>query len=322
VLPRRTWLTARGAGYGEDSIYFDHASECRDRQHHRGWCCQGAWPRRFEGVAALAGVNVVRPVGRCTLPPRARRRGVAPAGAMACGACLGGVASGVRSGKWLIRSAGVRGQGRPRWMSETPRGALPGPYCFVAERLPPAAGRRRQAGGAAGSASLPSGLPGGEFAPVVGVACGVVAQLDDPGDVDDVVEAAVPGARQPVADVLAAGGVDGGGAGPGREVVAVGEPGNIAGVGQDPGGADWADAVDCAPAKRLRAASRRSPPRSGRPGPPSGQDDHVPADLTSKTPHGCAAWWPGAAARGRCGQCHDYNLRSSKMWRPRLNTSC
>jgi integrase len=28
-------------GYGEDSIYFDHASDCRDRQHHRG--CTGRW---------------------------------------------------------------------------------------------------------------------------------------------------------------------------------------------------------------------------------------------------------------------------------------
>jgi integrase len=28
-------------GYGEDSIYFDHASNCRDGQHHRG--CAGRW---------------------------------------------------------------------------------------------------------------------------------------------------------------------------------------------------------------------------------------------------------------------------------------
>ncbi len=28
-------------GYGEDSIYFDHTSECRDAQHHRG--CRGRW---------------------------------------------------------------------------------------------------------------------------------------------------------------------------------------------------------------------------------------------------------------------------------------
>ncbi len=28
-------------GYGEDSIYFDHSSDCRDSQHHRG--CPGRW---------------------------------------------------------------------------------------------------------------------------------------------------------------------------------------------------------------------------------------------------------------------------------------
>ncbi len=28
-------------GYGEDSIYFDHTSECRDAEHHRG--CRGRW---------------------------------------------------------------------------------------------------------------------------------------------------------------------------------------------------------------------------------------------------------------------------------------
>jgi hypothetical protein len=38
------------------------------------------------------------------------------------------------------------------------------------------------------------GFPGGELAPEVGASCGVVAQLDDPGDVEDMVEAAVPGA--------------------------------------------------------------------------------------------------------------------------------
>src|SRR5262245_1137087 len=28
-------------GYGEDSIYFDHAGECRDGEHHRS--CPGRW---------------------------------------------------------------------------------------------------------------------------------------------------------------------------------------------------------------------------------------------------------------------------------------
>ena len=32
---RPGWPTARAAGYGEDSIYFDHASDCRDGQPSR-----------------------------------------------------------------------------------------------------------------------------------------------------------------------------------------------------------------------------------------------------------------------------------------------
>jgi hypothetical protein len=48
--------------------------------------------------------------------------------------------------------------------------------------------------------------------------------------------------REPVSDLLAGGGVQGCGACPGREPVAVGEPGDVADVGQDPGGDDRADA--------------------------------------------------------------------------------
>jgi hypothetical protein len=62
--------------------------------------------------------------------------------------------------------------------------------------------------------------------------------------VKHVAQAAVPGPRQPVAQVLSAGGIDGGGAGPRREVVAVGEAGHIAGVGEDPRGAGRPGAVD------------------------------------------------------------------------------
>src|ERR1039458_340325 len=41
--------------------------------------CQGGGSGRpFECAPALVGVNVVRPVGRSTLTPPARRRGVAP----------------------------------------------------------------------------------------------------------------------------------------------------------------------------------------------------------------------------------------------------
>ena len=88
------------------------------------------------------------------------------------------------------------------------------------------------------------GLAGGELASVVGAALGVVAELDDRGDVDDVVHPPVPGPGEPVSDLLTGGGVDGCGAGPGREPVAVGEPGDVADVGQDPCGAGRADAVD------------------------------------------------------------------------------
>jgi hypothetical protein len=45
------------------------------------------------------------------------------------------------------------------------------------------------------------GLAGGELASVVGAALGVVAQLHDGGDVDDVVDPAVAGAGEAVADL-------------------------------------------------------------------------------------------------------------------------
>jgi hypothetical protein len=68
-----------------------------------------------------------------------------------------------------------------------------------------------------------------------------VADLHDRGDVQHVVESPVAGPGQPVADLVAAGGVQGCGAGPGCEVVAVGEPGHVADVGKDPGGTGRAD---------------------------------------------------------------------------------
>jgi hypothetical protein len=71
-----------------------------------------------------------------------------------------------------------------------------------------------------------------------------VAQLDDPGHVEDMVEPAVPGARQPVAQMLAARGVNRGGAGPGGEVAAVREPGDVADISQDAGGTGGADPMD------------------------------------------------------------------------------
>jgi hypothetical protein len=47
------------------------------------------------------------------------------------------------------------GEGRPRWMTQTPRGALPGPPAAHARRRP-APGRPRRTADAAGSASPPS----------------------------------------------------------------------------------------------------------------------------------------------------------------------
>jgi hypothetical protein len=52
---------------------------------------------------------------------------------------------------------------------------------------------------------------------------------------------AVPGAGEAVPDLLPGGRVQGCGAGPRGEPVAVGEPGDVADVGQDPGGHDRAD---------------------------------------------------------------------------------
>ena len=49
---------------------------------------KGMAPALSEGAAALVGVNVVRPAGRSTLTPRARRD-MAAAGATACGAGWG-----------------------------------------------------------------------------------------------------------------------------------------------------------------------------------------------------------------------------------------
>ena len=77
----------------------------------------------------------------------------------------------------------------------------------------------------------------GSLASVVGPAVGVEADLGDRGDVDHVVHPPVPGPGEPVPVLLTGGGVQGCGAGPGREPVAVGEPGDVADVGQDPGGA-------------------------------------------------------------------------------------
>jgi hypothetical protein len=56
-----------------------------------------------------------------------------------------------------------------------------------------------------------------------------------------VVEPAVAGAGEPVADLVAGGSIDGCGAGPGREPVPVSEPGDVTDVSEDAGGAGRAD---------------------------------------------------------------------------------
>ena len=56
-----------------------------------------------------------------------------------------------------------------------------------------------------------------------------------------------PARGQPVPDLVAGGGVQRCGAGRRRAVVAVGEPGHVADVGQDAGGAGGADAEQVHP---------------------------------------------------------------------------
>jgi hypothetical protein len=69
-----------------------------------------------------------------------------------------------------------------------------------------------------------------------------VADLHDRGQVQGVVEPAVAGPGQPVADDLAAGGLDRSGAGVGGEVVLGREPSDVADLAQQLGGQDGADA--------------------------------------------------------------------------------
>jgi hypothetical protein len=75
------------------------------------------------------------------------------------------------------------------------------------------------------------GLTGGFPGVVVGASFGPVAQLDDGHDVQRPVDPAVAGAGEPVALLLAGGGVQGCGAVPGREVVPAGESVDVADVG-------------------------------------------------------------------------------------------
>jgi len=64
---------------------------------------------------------------------------------------------------------------------------------------------------------------------------GIETDLGDRGNVDHVVDPPVPRSGEPVPVLLTRRGVQGCGAGPGREPVAVGEPGHVTDIGQDPG---------------------------------------------------------------------------------------
>ncbi len=79
---------------------------------------------------------------------------------------------------------------------------------------------------------------------VVDAVVGVQADLADRGDVDHVVHPPIPGPRESVPGLLAGGGFQVCGAGPGREPVAVGEAGHVADVGQDSSSNHGADAGD------------------------------------------------------------------------------
>jgi len=81
------------------------------------------------------------------------------------------------------------------------------------------------------------GFAFGEAAPVVGAAGGIPAQLDDGHDVQDPVDAPIPGAGEPVAALVTRGRLERGGAVPGREVRRGGEPADVGDVGDQPGSA-------------------------------------------------------------------------------------
>ena len=83
-----------------------HSNQQRLTAHEE--VCQGAWVRQaFEGAPALAGVNVVRPVGRSALTPPARRLGLA--------------AVPRPGGSWRARAGGsVKGAGPGSGWSEEP----------------------------------------------------------------------------------------------------------------------------------------------------------------------------------------------------------
>src|SRR5688500_8788795 len=83
-----------------------------------------------------------------------------------------------------------------------------------------------------GSHGFHRSLAGGEFAPVVAAAFGVAPELDHGHDVQDAVDAPVPGSGQAVPVLVAGGGVNRCGAVPGREVSAAGEAADVTDVAE------------------------------------------------------------------------------------------
>jgi hypothetical protein len=102
---------------------------------------------------------------------------------------------------------------------------------------------------------LLAGLGLAELPQVVGAALAGQPDLGDGGHVQDVVQSSVPGPVVPVPDVLAGGSVQGCGAGPRREVVAVREPGDVADIGQDSGGSRGSDAAQVQQVRPTRLRS-------------------------------------------------------------------
>ena len=107
------------------------------------------------------------------------------------------------------------GLSRPRWILLSPPGALPGPSRCQGGRRVPGGGRRHRIGAVSDSAALLDGFCRGAFALVVGPTASVVTGLGNGHDVQAMIELAIAGARQPVADDVTGGGLDRGGTGVG-----------------------------------------------------------------------------------------------------------
>lgn len=91
---------------------------------------------------------------------------------------------------------------------------------------------------------LPTGLALCQLLPMVRPAARIAASLADGGHVHDLVEAAIAGEREPVADHLTTGGLDRGDPGVGGEVSLTRKPGHVAHDADDLGRQDRPHAED------------------------------------------------------------------------------